>query len=277
MSLFQIIRPKKNEMDFKIHASLCIHRTIDTMAMDSLIKLLCWPKPKVTFSRLAGDALIDRARSQEATYFYKNTDAEVLLFLDDDIQYEPEDAIKICKAANELRSIVVGAYVNKRENYTWITSKPLDGEPIFFQADAPLKEIRWGATGFMAIHRSVFTALLEESPNYHLHHPNHFPFCHPTDLRYYNFFKPMEWQHPNGDYLNLSEDWAFCEKARTIGFKIWLDPSIRLGHAGRYVYDLNDLCRPAKEDCAVIKYTDFKNDTSKEVGEKLEGKIEAVV
>lgn len=277
MNPFKIILPsKKDELDFKIHASLCIHRTIDSLAMDSLIKLLCWPKPRVQFSRMAGDALIDRARSQEATYFLKNTDADVLLFVDDDISYQPEDAIRICKAANELKTIVTAAYVNKREDHTWITAKLLEGE-INFTDNATLTEVRWGATGFMAIHRSVLTALLEESKKFPLYHPNHFPLCHPTDLNFYPFFKPCEWQHPNGDFLYLSEDWAFCEKARTIGYKVMLDPTIRLGHAGRYVYTLDDLARAPRPNAQSIRYIDSKNqETSKIVGEKLEGKVEAL-
>jgi len=220
---------------------------------------------------MAGDALIDRARSQESTYFYKNTDQDVLLFVDDDIQYEPEDAIKLCKGAFEKQSIVVGAYVNKKEQNTWITSKLFPGQEVVFSPNSPLTEIMWGATGFMAIPRCVFMDLLTESHKYQLHDPNHFPLCHPTDLAYYNFFKPCEWQHPNGDYLNLSEDWAFCEKARRIGYKIYLDPSIRLGHAGRYVYTLDDLHREPRKDDLTIRYRDKEEDTSKDVGEKILG------
>lgn len=265
---------KTDPLNFKIHASLCIHRTIDSMAMDSLLKLLCWPKPRVSFSRMAGDALIDRARSQESTYFYKETDADVLLFVDDDIVYEPEDAIKICKEAYEKQSIVGGAYVNKKEQNTWITSKLFQDQEIIFSKDSPVTEVRWVATGFMAIHRNVFMDLLAESSKFPLHHPNHFPLCHPTDLKYYNFFKPCEWQHKNGDFLNLSEDWAFCEKARNIGYRVFLDPSIRLGHAGRYVYTLDDLCRAPRKDGMNIKYIDKPDlETSKVAGEKIEGEV----
>lgn len=272
LQLNKFLKPK--EPDWKIHASLCIHRTIDSMAMDSLIKLLCWPKPKVTFSRMAGDALIDRARSQEATYFFRETDADVLLFVDDDILYEPEDAIKICREAYERQSIVGGAYVNKKEQNTWITSKLFQDQEVIFAPNSPVVEVRWVATGFIAISRNVFMDLLSESDKYPLHHPNHFPLCHPTDLRYYNFFKPCEWEHPNGDYLNLSEDWAFCEKARNIGYKIYLDPSIRLGHAGRYVFELGDLLRAERPENINIRYRDKPDlNTSKVVGDKIEGEV----
>ena len=262
--LKNLILPKSS---WKIHASLCIHRVIDSGALDSMIRLLHWPNPRVSFSRTTGDAMIDRARSQEATMFYKQTDADILLFLDDDISYKPEQIVRMCKEAYERKTIVCGPYVNKREEFTWITSKPLDGEPIFFKEDGGLLEIKWGATGCMAIHRNVFTDLLQESDKYPLHDPNHFPLLHPTDLNYYNFFKPFEWQHKNGDFINLSEDWAFCEKAARVGYKIYLDTSVQLGHAGRYVYELSDLCREPRPEAKVIKYIDpSSKETSKDFG-----------
>lgn len=251
----------------KIHASLCIHRVIDAGSLDSMIQLLCCPNPKVTFSRTTGDALIDRARSQEASMFYKHTDADILLFLDDDITYNPHEIVRMCQEANDRKTIVCGAYVNKKEERTWITSKPLNDEPIVFQEGGQLQEVRWGATGCMAIHRNVLTDMIHELK---------LPLCHPTDLKFWPFFLPMLWQHPNGDHLYLSEDWAFCERARTLGYKIYLDTSVSLGHAGRYNYTLEDLNRPPKGERGVIQYIDHSNtDTSKDLGKHEETVLSA--
>jgi hypothetical protein len=52
----------------------------------------------------------------------------------------------------------------------------------------------------------------------------------------------------------LGEDWAFCELARELGFKVWLDPSIRVAHSGRYFYTVDDLTRPARKDGQAINY-----------------------
>lgn len=38
----------------------------------------------------------------------------------------------------------------------------------------------------------------------------------------------------------LSEDFSFCEKARKMGYKIYADSSIKLGHQGNYFYTLED-------------------------------------
>ncbi|KKM80817.1 hypothetical protein LCGC14_1335930, partial [marine sediment metagenome] len=38
----------------------------------------------------------------------------------------------------------------------------------------------------------------------------------------------------------VSEDWAFDQRARELGYSIWADPTIKLGHMGNYVYTLKD-------------------------------------
>jgi hypothetical protein len=35
-----------------------------------------------------------------------------------------------------------------------------------------------------------------------------------------------------GGLNELSEDYGFCELARRLGFKIWIDPQIKLDHYG---------------------------------------------
>lgn len=255
--------------DFKIHASLCIHRVIDSGALDSMIQLLCCPNPKVTFSRTTGDAMIDRARSQEASMFYNHSDADILLFLDDDITYNPNEIVKMCREAYERKTIVGGAYVNKKEQNTWITSKPLNDEPIVFDESGKLIEVRWVAGGCMAIHRNVLTDMIHELK---------LPVCHPTDLKFWPFFLPQLWQHSNGDFLELSEDWSFCENARKIGYQIYLDTSVRLGHAGRYNYTLEDLARQPRPQEMVITYVDKSSkETSKDLGKHEEIKTLSAV
>jgi AmiR/NasT family two-component response regulator len=39
----------------------------------------------------------------------------------------------------------------------------------------------------------------------------------------------------------LSEDYAFCENARKVGVKAYIDTGIQLGHIGEYVYTLKDV------------------------------------
>ena len=36
--------------------------------------------------------------------------------------------------------------------------------------------------------------------------------------------------------VKMSNDWFFCEKARELGYEVWCDPTIKLGHIGDYDY-----------------------------------------
>ena len=277
---------KKDEYDFKVHVSLCIFRTIQTSVLDSLFKLMVCQKPKVTVSTAVGDSLIDRARCREASDFLNYSDADVLLMVDDDIQFLPEDAIKICKGAYERKGIMAGTCVVKREEGTWIASKPLeDSPPIIFSADAEPVEVKWAGAGMIAFHRNVLTDMIqgmrdyESDPAYECKKVVNgdgsvtyvsvkeiikwkfepLILCHPTDLRFWPFFQTMIWRHPNGDHLFLSEDWAFCERARMCGYKIWLDPSVRTVHWGVYGYTLDDMLRPPRVHHEKITYEDAKD------------------
>ncbi len=61
----------------------------------------------------------------------------------------------------------------------------------------------------------------------------------------------MPWKEDG--HIYLSEDWAFCQRARDAGFDCWLDPSIRLGHMGQTMYTLEDLIREPKQSARVLK------------------------
>jgi len=55
------------------------------------------------------------------------------------------------------------------------------------------------------------------------------------------------WFRVDGDgHIYLSEDWAFCQRAKEAGFKLWVYPGIRVGHYGSYMYTLEDLIRPER-------------------------------
>ncbi len=57
---------------------------------------------------------------------------------------------------------------------------------------------------------------------------------------------PVKPQSPGSDenrtdtHLYLAEDFAFSHRARSAGFKIFADTTIRLGHLGSYGYSWED-------------------------------------
>lgn len=231
-----LILQKPKGPDFKVFATMCIHRHIDPEAFHSMIPLLLCSNPRFSFSKRRGDALIDRARAMEASRFLAETDYEVLLFLDDDIIYKFEDAIKIVREVHEGYDIVGGAYTLKADGGEQFNIKFLaDNKQAPFGLEGGLIEVRMVSTGFMAIHRRVFEQMSLTMP-----------LCTAQKAKFYPFFQPFP-KEIDGKWYYLSEDWAFCERARDLGFKVWCDTSLKIKHAGRYVYDWDDFQRGKKQ------------------------------
>jgi hypothetical protein len=195
--------------------------------------------PEFTWHPVLNDAAIDRARSRAATYFLEQTDDDVLLSIDSDIDARDEDALTICRQAMEY-DVVSGMYVTRSRFEGIPASRLLLDERIEFARDHTPREIRWAAGGFVAIHRRVFERLAQEPD---------MPVLHPSDptFRMRPFYLPMVGENEQGEPMYISEDWAVCERARRVGFKVYVNPAIRLAHIGACRYTLDDLYGKAPE------------------------------
>ena len=197
---------------------------------------------------VVGDALVSRSRSIAASAFLRSK-ADVLLTIDSDIWFRAADAIKLCEEAMEY-DFIAGLYLTRGLKKQSALLLPVD-VPVIFQDDSKPVEVRYLSTGFMAVSRKGLEKTLEHSGLPHCHkgmshlgqdtsfYPLYMPFVVPAD-------GPEE-------NLYLSEDWALCERAKRAGFKMWLDPSIRLGHVGQEMYTMEDLLRPVKPEPKPIK------------------------
>lgn len=198
--------------------------------------------PQVAVMPQIGDALVERARSIVATHFLEETDADVLLTIDSDISFSPDHAMHICKQAEELQAIVVGAYNTRSFDKRKPTSELWPGQQVVFGNDPSPVSIKYGASGFMAIHRSVLAKLAEGMP---LLHAN-------AAWRFYPFYHTEIVDEPHVGPILLSEDFAFCAKAREAGFETYLNPAVRLGHLGEHIYTLEDMAwKPPYEGVGV--------------------------
>lgn len=237
-SLFKILQPEKIKT-FGVTVAMCTHRGVSISVIKRIKMLESCPRPKITFRLLEGDALIERSRARVATEFLLNTNDDILIFLDDDILIAPKDVQKLALVCKEKDLDILGAaYVTKDEDNPAFTFRTLaNEEDIPFGTNGGLNEIRMQATGCIAIQRRVFQEMVERGDAV---------LCNNQNLQFYPFFTPMTRmidRHP----VYLSEDWAFCERARELGFKVWLDTTIKVGHIGPKVYDWDDLSREKKE------------------------------
>lgn len=186
------------------------HREVSAPTVECLFALhnFGWP---VTLRY--GDALIDRARAKAASDWYRNDTTDVFLMIDDDIVFQPEDAARVVELAREKRSIACGAYPVGDGGH--MASRGWPGQELHWGPKFEPVEIRWPATGFMAVHRDVIAAIVQTMD-----------LCYPTQI---DAFWPMFQPFPLGENY-LSEDYAFGERALDLGFKTWMDPKTILHH-----------------------------------------------
>lgn len=203
-------------------------RYIEPDHIQSLMRLLRYP---VTFAPTWNDALLCRARSKTATHFLLETGADVHVSIDSDIVFDPESVMQVARQAHELGGIVAGLYVTRAKGGLCRPTSIFEADqPIEFGTDPTPVPIKWAATGFMATPRVVFEKLVEDMP-----------LCHQNEWwRFYPLYMPMIVDGPSGPEY-LSEDFSLCERARRAGFKVYINPAVRLLHVGQHAFRLEDL------------------------------------
>lgn len=195
--------------------------------------LNCQQNGKPRFANMTfidGDSLVNRARNNCVEAFLAGPHTH-LVFIDTDIEFQPEDVDKIAGHLKDGHDIVCGLYPKKQDKLEWVINA-LESVEID-ELEDPLIEIKYAGTGFLAISRHVFHMMAAT-------------VC--KDLWYwtdggmgnrrqqFDYFPVGTREYENGNRRFLSEDWFFCELAREAGFKIMCDTSIRTKHVGKKVY-----------------------------------------
>ena len=176
--------------------------------------------------RVGGYAAIDQGRNQMATDALIDGFEETF-WIDSDIGFHP-DSIDQLRAHN--LPIVCGIYPQKGKRALACHIKP--GLPgMDFGTRGSLVELLYAGTGFLLIRREVYLTI---------HRKLELPVCNERfGHAMYPYFLPMVRPIEEG-YWYLAEDYAFCERARQSGFRIFADSSIRLWHIGTYRYGWED-------------------------------------
>lgn len=171
------------------------------------------------------DAAIDRARSTVATEFLDSpSGSDVLVMVDHDIEWAPGDLAHIAAKAAEHKA-VVGGIVSKRLIGKGFGGRFGDGKRHEFGTSELVELGEGGYVGgaFMAIHRYVLEVLSEVNPK--------------VRTGFHPFFLPMvRFNERLGAHEYLSEDWAFCERAKRSGLKVYASLKPVTTHWGEYGY-----------------------------------------
>lgn len=162
------------------------------------------------------ESLVDRARNNMACDFLK-TKFQKLLFIDADIEFDPDDVAMLLEHDVDL---VAGVYCMKKPDSQWYAVWK-DGKLVKDLGEGSLEEVDFMGTGFMMIDRNVFERMISFYPEIKNDDP----------VETWGFFNRMKY---NG--VMLSEDYSFCQRWKDLGEKIYADTRVRLIHHGMYPY-----------------------------------------
>jgi len=211
--------------------------------MMSIVKLMAeLSKRNITaaINTIGNESLISRARNSMASGFLRS-DFTHLLFIDSDIEFEPDQVLRLLIANKD---IACGAYPIKAVNYENISrqvSMNIEkiSNPDFIKSFGVeyATHIRnpelvngwfktdYAATGFLLVKHNVFERILQENPN--IRYFNQVDGYNANEM--FEFF-PVGVDPETRQYL--SEDYYFSKLARNAKFDIWCDGKSKLNHIG---------------------------------------------
>ena len=171
--------------------------------------------------------LIHQARNYLTSVFL-TTEYTHMLFVDSDVEFEPEAVIRMLVAK---KSIVCTPYRIKAEAITkqLYTVEFKDPKAILILAGG-LVEIEAGPTGLMLIDRKVFEKIIKNRPDLKLKNK---AIAEPGKSYefYYNFF-----DFGFKDGYSIGEDISFCRLAKANGFKLFANIESPTVHHGSYAW-----------------------------------------
>ncbi|MFO0802841.1 MAG: class I SAM-dependent methyltransferase [Gemmataceae bacterium] len=176
--------------------------------------------------RLRGGSAIDSVRNQMATDALGAGFAE-LMWIDSDIVFDPQDVERL---RDHQLPITCGLYPKKGPT-EFACEFPPSLASIRFGTGGGLAEVRYCGSGFVHVRREVYEAVSRKL---------NLPVCNQRfGCPLVPYYAPTVITEPEGVW-SLPEDFAFCERVRRCGFKIFADTRIRLWHVGSHRYGWED-------------------------------------
>lgn len=211
-----------------------------TFALSKTLVLLADLGIRAYIQTVVGSSNLPRARNDLAAAFLAS-DFTDLLFIDDDMGWEPAAVVRLLASEQPLiggvgckKVMLPDTVANK-----WCL-RTLRGGALN-QDDLGNIEVEAVGTGFLKIDRSVFEAMEVAHPDWKRRGWPEMPEA--ARERYHQFFR----FDPN-DQDETGEDIAFCQEWRRLGGRVFVDPTIRLVHVGEMEFtgDFAALLAPAQ-------------------------------
>lgn len=219
--------PKKKGVK-RVMISCCSNRNPDwgmVMTLQGALQQASKRGISSTFRPRVGESEIVRARQNDLVPFMQQN-FDYLFSVDDDVEL-PDHAI--WKLLENDKDICAGVYRLKEDEPHTAVRLPMSGPgwPEVFKEKLVTPAI-YVSTGCMMIKRCVVERMIEAHP----------------ELKYkrnvigdgaWGLYMTMIYQE---EYL--SEDWAFCQRAKDAGFEVWVDGGVRCNHWGKRKYGFDE-------------------------------------
>lgn len=154
-----------------------------------------------------------------------------LLFIDDDMGFNYSDIVALFEANEKF----IGAAAPKRElqqtgfNFQLFQAGEAGAKHNIIKKDRTAIQASSVGTGFLLLHRSIFTKIAEKFPEL-----EYTPLPYrgiATDKKCYHYFKPL-----HEGLTVFSEDISFCKRYAEAGGEIWLSLKTNITHSGMHEF-----------------------------------------
>lgn len=170
----------------------------------------------VEFINTRCDALVQKSRNYFIAFALKNG-ATDLIFIDDDIQWDPEWIFKLLEYPVDVVSGMYRKKFDSHEEYPFIAWEPLEMYSGLIRAKGV-------PTGFLRLTRKAMQTLWDVSEPY-------------TNGILPDERAIFDLKIENGTMY--SEDYVMSNKLSLAGTKIWIDPNMTCNHEGSKIFEGN--------------------------------------
>ncbi len=209
----------------RVMISMPTHRDIPAMTVVSLMETgnaLIKQKVPYSLEMQIGNSLVHLARNKSAHNLLKD-DWTHYFFVDSDMAWKSEDFLKLCMLATHPEiDVCAVTYPYKRDPLTFHMNVE-DRTATIKSNEYGLIPAKSAGLGFTIVKRRVIEALAEKAQRINFDEDDYknVAAIFRTDIL---------------DGVPRGEDIAFFDDIRELGFKVWVDPNVALGHIGTKEY-----------------------------------------
>ena len=180
---------------------------------------------EIQIGSICGCSVVSRARNLLAKDLLESNCTD-LMFIDSDINFEPGDIFRLLAwTTDPKKGIVAGVPRTRKTEKVYIATLDFDENNELTMNGMGLVRAKRVATAFMMVRREVFEKMVEAHPEW-----NYYDDRSDRMLNAMFDFKVT-------DEGYIGEDFLFCDRTRELGFEVWVDPTISLGHMGVQEYE----------------------------------------